>query len=455
MRYDPKTQTVVAVELIRLLSDVFHGRKCSGSIYSVRRTVGSAQADFRRAVDATYMAHRHGSSFVAAQPWASGTTITRNRVVESGIECDPKAVAQLAPALRRTFHGLDWTLGLDQCVREKGACENWPSIVRAKRKAWARHLRTRRREWARGFLAASRRPRMGQNKTTSSPASQLRTFFATYRGLAKFIGGFLLRFYTELHSDDVVLRRVIALASGRSVRIFGSCTAVVAIALPQTFQSTNSRRSFAAGATRTIHAETMLEPCVCGARRLSAASSYGDECPRVSLGGDLKTVARLSFTDRNCLVFDFDNFKFDVCAQPIDTRGWRCPGCNLIPMQWFDRCVTKINGREVFWSQVDPEHHVVDLAPVLAEAQVGFRHAGCQAVCDKCERVYDVGGWGGTCNNPNCGACDCDTFPAYKVQTHAPLWHEDISHVHMFCPRAAASIRTALVVSVYGGIVAL
>ena len=91
---------------------------------------------------------------------------------------------------------------------------------------------TRRRQWARGFLAmseAGQRPQKVGAAAAPKPNSvcgaaerwtssaQLRAFFDTYRGLGKWVGGLLLRFYAETEPCDehAPLQRMIELTSNR------------------------------------------------------------------------------------------------------------------------------------------------------------------------------------------------------------------------------------------------
>ena len=167
-----------------------------------------------------------------------------------------------------------------------------------------------------------------------------------------------------------------------------------------------------------------------------------------------------SHSDRNCLVFDFDNFKLDIrsIAQPHGPK-WHCPGCNLTPVAWFRSQVSLyINGgSEKVWNTDNADHDIVELSPVLAGAGAGFRHAGSSGVtCHHCgEKFFAFNGRG--CSNPFCRLCGCPPMPAYRVQTEVPLWHDHVTHVHTLCPRPCdpAQTKTAVVVAVYGGIVAL
>ncbi|CAK8996443.1 unnamed protein product [Durusdinium trenchii] len=69
--FDPKTQTVTAVPLRKLLEDVFHSRSCHGAVYNVLAANSTSSEDFEKAVDRTHMALNHAAPSVGIDVLAS------------------------------------------------------------------------------------------------------------------------------------------------------------------------------------------------------------------------------------------------------------------------------------------------------------------------------------------------------------------------------------------------
>jgi hypothetical protein len=70
VRYNPDTQEVCVVALETLLTDVFYGRKCYGSIYNVRQQdpeTKDPKKDFEASVDRNYMLMKHGAEFTGVE----------------------------------------------------------------------------------------------------------------------------------------------------------------------------------------------------------------------------------------------------------------------------------------------------------------------------------------------------------------------------------------------------
>jgi hypothetical protein len=70
VRYNPDTQEVCIVALETLLTDVFYGRKCYGSIYNVRQQdpeTKDPKKDFEASVDRNYMLMKHGAEFTGVE----------------------------------------------------------------------------------------------------------------------------------------------------------------------------------------------------------------------------------------------------------------------------------------------------------------------------------------------------------------------------------------------------
>ena len=70
VRYNPDTQEVCAVALETLLTDVFYGQRCCGSVYNVRQQdshVKDPEKDFEASVDRNYMLLKHGAEFTGVE----------------------------------------------------------------------------------------------------------------------------------------------------------------------------------------------------------------------------------------------------------------------------------------------------------------------------------------------------------------------------------------------------
>ena len=150
----------------------------------MRRVSDSADADFRRAVDACYMAHRHGSTFVGTQRWSKATTIMRCRELEEIFidDKDNKDRSTVPALLRSKFSGLDWVSSSEQVVQEDDCVANkWEKFALDIRQGWQRRMRTCKRTWARGFLAASQRTLVSHVTNTPSASCHLRAFFQKYQ----------------------------------------------------------------------------------------------------------------------------------------------------------------------------------------------------------------------------------------------------------------------------------
>ena len=66
VRYNPVTQEVCVVALETLLTDIFYGRRCYGSLYNVRQQDPKnrdPEKDFEASVDRSYMLMKHGAEF--------------------------------------------------------------------------------------------------------------------------------------------------------------------------------------------------------------------------------------------------------------------------------------------------------------------------------------------------------------------------------------------------------
>jgi hypothetical protein len=64
VRYNPDTQEVCIVALEMLLTDVFYGRRCYGSVYNVQQQdpeMRDPKKDFEASVDRNYMLMKHGA----------------------------------------------------------------------------------------------------------------------------------------------------------------------------------------------------------------------------------------------------------------------------------------------------------------------------------------------------------------------------------------------------------
>jgi hypothetical protein len=70
VRYNPDTQEVCVVALETLLTDVFYGRRCYGSVYNVRQQdpeTRDPKKDFELSVDRNYMLIKHGAEFTGVE----------------------------------------------------------------------------------------------------------------------------------------------------------------------------------------------------------------------------------------------------------------------------------------------------------------------------------------------------------------------------------------------------
>ena len=70
VRYNPDTQEVCIVALETLLTDVFYGRRCYGSVYNVQQQdpeMRDPKKDFEASVDRNYMLMKHGVEFTGVE----------------------------------------------------------------------------------------------------------------------------------------------------------------------------------------------------------------------------------------------------------------------------------------------------------------------------------------------------------------------------------------------------
>ena len=81
MRYNPDTQDVCVVALETLLTDVFYGQRCYGSVYSVQQQDPKRKDpknDFQASVDQNYMLIKHGTEFTGVE--LPGSFYTKSEV---------------------------------------------------------------------------------------------------------------------------------------------------------------------------------------------------------------------------------------------------------------------------------------------------------------------------------------------------------------------------------------
>ena len=70
VKYNPDTQEVCTVALETLLTDVFYGQRCYGSVYNVRQqdpNTRNPKKDFEASVDRNYMLIKHGTEFTGVE----------------------------------------------------------------------------------------------------------------------------------------------------------------------------------------------------------------------------------------------------------------------------------------------------------------------------------------------------------------------------------------------------
>ena len=89
VRYNPDTQDVCAVALETLLTDVFYGQRCYGSVYNVRQQdshVKDPEKDFEASVDRNYMLLKHGAEFTGVE--LPDSFYTKSTVYDTGEDSD-------------------------------------------------------------------------------------------------------------------------------------------------------------------------------------------------------------------------------------------------------------------------------------------------------------------------------------------------------------------------------
>ena len=91
VKYNPDTQDVCTVALETLLTDVYYGQRCYGSVYNVRQqdqNTRNPKKDFEGSVDRNYMLVKHGTEFTGVELPGSFSTKSTVYVTSSGSESD-------------------------------------------------------------------------------------------------------------------------------------------------------------------------------------------------------------------------------------------------------------------------------------------------------------------------------------------------------------------------------